>query len=64
MKARFGQTVLAAAAAALAVPALHAADLPDQSLSDYKLGETVSGEAVKMDDLDGRVVVFEYWGTQ
>ncbi len=62
MKARFGHSVMAAAA--LAVPALSAADLPDQSLSDYKVGETVSGEAVKLDNLEGRVVVLEYWGVQ
>ncbi len=52
-------------AAALSLPALQAAEgLPDQTLSDYKAGQTLRGAEVSMKDLEGRVVVFEYWGTQ
>jgi hypothetical protein len=55
---------MALIAASFAVPATHAADLPDQKLSDYKVGETLRGDEVKSADLEGRVVVIEYWGTQ
>jgi len=62
---RIGPMVLVAAAAALAVSRawVAAAELPDQSLSDYKIGETISGDEVRKEDLEGRVVVIEYWGT-
>lgn len=65
MKGQSGNITLAAAAAvAFALPTLQAADLPDQSLSDYKIGKTLRGDEVKSDDLEGRVVVIEYWGTR
>ncbi|NNC88633.1 MAG: hypothetical protein HKN82_09270 [Akkermansiaceae bacterium] len=64
MKRTIGITA-AALAALLAIPAARAADdLPDQSLSDYKVGETLLGDEVKEKDLEGRVVVIEYWGTR
>jgi hypothetical protein len=51
--------------AAMSIPSLRAAEgLPDQSLSDYKIGETVLGDEVKEEDLAGKVVVIEYWGTR
>ena len=53
------------ATAALSLQSLWAADaLPDQSLSDYKIGETILGDEVKEEDLAGKVVVIEYWGTR
>lgn len=33
------------------------------TLSDFELGEHVSGEKRKLSNLDGKVVVIEYWGT-
>ena len=62
MNALSGKTAITAlVAVALAVPAVKAAD---QTLKDYKVGKTLRGDEVKMDDLEGRVVVFEYWGTR
>ena len=62
MKATLGKTAFAAlVAVALAVPAVKAAD---QTLKDFKVGKIVRGDEVKQDDLEGRVVVFEYWGTR
>ena len=37
-------------------------DVPDHSLSEWKLGELISGTAVKLDDLKGKVVAIEQWG--
>ena len=34
------------------------------TLSDFELGEHVSGEKLKLSKLDGKVVVIEYWGTR
>ena len=34
------------------------------SLSDFKLGDHVSGEKRKLSKLDGKVVVIEWWGTR
>ena len=34
------------------------------TLSDFELGEHVSGEKRKLSNLDGKVVVIEYWGTR
>ncbi|MFL2478322.1 MAG: hypothetical protein ACJ0K4_02090 [Verrucomicrobiales bacterium] len=34
------------------------------SLSDFKLGEHVSGEQRKLSKLKGKVVVLDYWGTR
>lgn len=36
----------------------------EHTLSEFKLGEHVSGEKVKLDDLGGKVVVIDYWGTR
>jgi len=36
----------------------------EHTLSEFKLGEHVSGEKVKLADLGGKVVVIEYWGTR
>lgn len=51
---------------ALLAPLAGAADeeLPDHKLKEWSLGEHLSGPEVKMDDLDGKVVVIEYWGTR
>ena len=49
------------------LPALPAADedtVPEHKLSDFKLGDHVSGEKRKLSKLDGKVVVVEYWGTR
>lgn len=34
------------------------------TLSDFELGEHVSGEKLKLSKLAGKVVVIEYWGTR
>lgn len=39
-------------------------NLPDQSLSDYRIGSAVRGEERKLEELEGKVVVIEYWGTR
>ena len=36
----------------------------EHTLSDFKLGDHVSGEDVKLSGLDGKVVVIDYWGTR
>jgi hypothetical protein len=54
-------------AAALLFPVLTAADddaLPDAQLGDWKIGQTLRGDEVKAEDLEGKVVVIEYWGTR
>lgn len=38
--------------------------VPDHSLSEFKLGEHVSGPEVDLSELDGKVVAIEYWGTR
>ena len=37
-------------------------DVPDHSLSEWKLGDVISGEDVKLKDLKGKVVAIELWG--
>jgi|TARA_B110000483_G_C17671977_1_gene342202 hypothetical protein len=39
-------------------------ELPDHKLSEWKIGDHLFGEEVKMDTLKGRVVVIEEWGVQ
>jgi len=39
-------------------------NLPDQSLSDYRIGSAVRGKELKPEELEGKVVVIEYWGTR
>ena len=34
------------------------------TLSDFKLGDHISGEKRKLSKLDGKVVVIEWWGTR
>ena len=64
MKVKFAKLAVAAVTAtAFAIPLLSAADLPDQTLDDYKIGKTLVGE-VDDDNLEGKVVVIEYWGTR
>ncbi|HIG83301.1 MAG TPA: hypothetical protein EYG40_13420 [Verrucomicrobia bacterium] len=36
----------------------------EHNLSDFKLGDHVSGEERKLSKLKGKVVVLEYWGTR
>jgi hypothetical protein len=38
--------------------------LPDHSLSDFSLGDHISGEETDLSKLDGKVVAIEYWGTR
>lgn len=38
--------------------------VPDHSLSEFKLGEHVTGNEVDLTKQDGKVVVIEYWGTR
>ena len=44
--------------------AFNAARGAEHTLSEFNLGENVSGPKVKLDKLDGKVVVIEYWGTR
>ena len=37
-------------------------ELPDHNLSEWKIGEIISGEDVKLSDLNGKVVAIENWG--
>ncbi|MFT4641899.1 MAG: hypothetical protein ACI8T1_005243 [Verrucomicrobiales bacterium] len=37
-------------------------DVPDHSLSEWKLGDLISGTDVKLEDLKGKVVAIEQWG--
>jgi len=39
-------------------------ELPDHKLSDFKLGSLVTGDSSDLENLDGKVVVIEYWGTR
>lgn len=39
-------------------------ELPDHKLSEWSLGTTIQGEAYTQEDLEGKVVVIEYWGTR
>lgn len=36
----------------------------EHTLSEFNLGEHLSGPEVKLDKLEGKVVVIEYWGTR
>ena len=36
----------------------------EHDLSEFKLGEHVSGNEVDLSKQDGKVVVIEYWGTR
>ena len=36
----------------------------EHTLSEFQLGENISGPEVKLDKLEGKVVVIEYWGTR
>lgn len=38
--------------------------VPDHKLSEFKLGDHVSGSEVDLSKQDGKVVVIEYWGTR
>ena len=62
MKTNVGKTTLAVLGAAALFITLGSA--ADQTLADFKVGKTVRGDEVKKEDLEGRVVVFEYWGTR
>ena len=44
--------------------AFNAVQGAEHTLSEFNLGENVSGPKVKLDKLDGKVVVIEYWGTR
>lgn len=34
----------------------------DKKLSDFSIGEIISGDPVEMDKLEGKVVAIEFWG--
>ncbi|YCM43246.1 hypothetical protein V2O64_18210 [Verrucomicrobiaceae bacterium 227] len=38
-------------------------DLPENTLSEWTFGEAIFGEEAKAEDLQGKVVAIEYWGT-
>ena len=37
-------------------------DVPDHSLSEWKLGDLITGPEVSLDKMDGKVVAIELWG--
>jgi hypothetical protein len=37
-------------------------DLPDHELSEWKIGEIISGGEVDLEKLEGKVVAIENWG--
>ena len=39
-------------------------DVPEHKLSEFKLGDHISGEEVKLSKMKGKVVAIEYWGTR
>lgn len=39
-------------------------ELPDHDLSEWSVGETVSGAGVDLKKAEGKVVAIEYWGTR
>ena len=39
-------------------------ELPDNTLSEWKFGETLFGDKADAKDLEGKVVAIEYWGTR
>jgi hypothetical protein len=50
-----------------AAPALPAQDSPtkpisDQKLSNFKIGEIISGDPADAKSLEGKVVAIEFWG--
>jgi len=47
-----------------AVSQAQEAKIPDYKLSHFKIGTPVSGEASTMGNLEGKVVVLDYWGAQ
>jgi hypothetical protein len=59
-----GKASCVALAAVLASARDDAPAVPDHSLSDFSLGEHVSGEETDLSKLDGKVVAIEYWGTR
>jgi len=38
-------------------------DLPENTLSEWEFGDALFGADAKADDLKGKVVAIEYWGT-
>ena len=44
--------------------AYNTAKSAEHTLSEFNLGEHLSGPEVKLDKLEGKVVVIEYWGTR
>ena len=44
--------------------AYNTAKSAEHKLSEFNLGEHLSGPEVKLDQLEGKVVVIEYWGTR
>jgi hypothetical protein len=44
--------------------AFNTAQSAEHTLSEFQLGENISGTEVKLDKLEGKVVVIEYWGTR
>ena len=55
--------LFAIVAGAFAAGVRAAEELPDHKLSEWRVGDTVSGEKVDLSKLDGKVVAIEYWGT-
>jgi len=56
--------ILIGVATALCAITSHAQNLPDFKLSEFKLKKHISGDDVKLSELEGKVVAIEYWGTR
>ncbi|HUF62180.1 MAG TPA: hypothetical protein VMN36_08910 [Verrucomicrobiales bacterium] len=57
-------TALFAAAVAAIAPWSYGQEESTYSLTDFSIGEIVSGSPVKLDELGGKVVALEFWGLQ
>ena len=50
--------------ALMAFPALAQDAVPDHNISEFELGEHLSGPEVDLSKQKGKVVAIEYWGTR
>ena len=64
MKRKLLISLSTVACLALSAALAAAQDASDVKLSDFKLGEHISGEETDLSKLDGKVVAIEYWGTR
>ncbi|MDF1816228.1 MAG: TlpA disulfide reductase family protein [Verrucomicrobiales bacterium] len=61
MKQKAKQLIYLLIAFVALAPGLQAADY---SINDFRLGEVVHGDSERMNDLEGKVIVIDFWGVQ